>query len=147
MITTARSRVIGGWVTGSEKPSLISMTRIPWKAIVLDGFSRYIVHHELRESMTEVDVEIVIQVALEKHPGVKPRIISDNGSQYLSKDFKAFIRFNGMTHVTTSPYYPQSNGKQERFYGTEIHAERDRKLEEARAERWQKKDSSLALAS
>jgi len=41
--------------------------------------------------MTEVDVEIVIQGALEKYPGVKPRIISDNGSQYISKDFKAFV--------------------------------------------------------
>ena len=85
---------------------------------VLDGFSRYIVHHELRESMTEVDIEIVIQAALEKHPDAKPRIISDNGPQYIAKDFKAFVRFNGLTHVTTSPYYPQSNGKQERFYGT-----------------------------
>lgn len=85
---------------------------------VLDGYSRYIVHHELRQAMTEVDIEIVIQAALEKHPGVKPRIISDNGPQYIAKDFKAFVRFNGLTHVTTSPYYPQSNGKQERFYGT-----------------------------
>ncbi|QDT59297.1 IS2 transposase TnpB [Stieleria bergensis] len=163
---------------------------------VLDGFSRYIVHHELRESMTEVDIEIVIQAALEKHPGVKPRIISDNGPQYIAKDFKAFVRFNGLTHVTTSPYYPQSNGKQERFYGTlktecirpnpprdrdeavkqiaayvchynetrlhsgigyitpadclnglsgEIHAERDRKLEEARSRR--REQASLAIAS
>ncbi|MEM6469375.1 MAG: DDE-type integrase/transposase/recombinase, partial [Planctomycetota bacterium] len=39
----------------------------------LDGFSRYIVHVDLRESMTEMDVEIVCQAALEKHPGVKPR--------------------------------------------------------------------------
>ena len=48
---------------------------------VLDGFSRYIVHHELRESMTEVDVEIVIQAALEKHPDAKPRIISDKATE------------------------------------------------------------------
>ena len=85
---------------------------------VLDGYSRYIVHFDLRESMTEVDVEIVCQAALEKHPGVTPRIISDNGPQFIAKDFKAFVRFSGMTHVTTSPYYPQSNGKLERFHGT-----------------------------
>ena len=166
---------------------------------VLDGFSRYIVHFDLRESMTEVDVEIVCQAALEKHPGVTPRIISDNGPQFIAKDFKAFVRFSGMTHVTTSPYYPQSNGKLERFHGTikkecirpacprtydeakrkiseyvqhynevrlhgsigyitpadclcglseEIHAERDRKLEEARARRRQQSQSdSLAKAS
>ena len=165
---------------------------------VLDGFSRYIVHFDLRKSMTEVDVEIVCQAALEKHPGVKPRIISDNGPQFISKDFKAFVRFSEMTHVTTSPYYPQSNGKLERFHGTiktecirpncprtyeeavrqisgyvkhynevrlhsaigyitpadclcglteEIHAERDRKLEEARSRRRQVSDQSLAMAS
>src|SRR5205807_8767819 len=114
------------------------------------------------------------------------RIISDNGPQFIARDFKEFIRISGMTHVRTSPYYPQSNGKIERWHkslkgecirpGTplsledarrlvegyvehyndvrlnsaigyitpkdmlagrqqEIHAERDRKLEEARKQR------------
>ena len=85
---------------------------------VLDGFSRYIVHWEIREAMTEADVEIVLQRAREKFPDAKPRIISDNGPQYLAKDFKEFIRIGGMTHVRTSPYYPQSNGKQERWYAS-----------------------------
>lgn len=171
---------------------------------MLDGYSRYIVHFDLRESMTEVDVEIVCQAALEKHPGVRPRIISDNGPQFIgpqfiAKDFKAFVCFSDMTPVTTSPYYPQSNGKLERFHGTikkecirptcprtceeamrqisacvkhydevrlhseigyitpaeclcglgdQIHAERNRKLEEARVRRRGKSnDKSLALAS
>jgi len=153
---------------------------------VLDGFSRAIVHWEIRESMTEDEVEVILLRAKEKHPEAAPRIISDNGPQFLAKDFKEFIRVNGMTHVKTSPYYPQSNGKIERWhkslknecirpktpltledaqrvvgdyvaeYNTvrlhsaigyvtpqdmlegrqaEIHAERDRKLEEAREKR------------
>lgn len=85
---------------------------------VLDGFSRYIVHWEIRESMTEQDVEIVITRALEKTPGVTPRIISDNGPQFIAKDFKEFIRTYNLTHVRTSPYYPQSNGKLERWQGS-----------------------------
>jgi putative transposase len=84
---------------------------------VLDGFSRYIVHWEIRESMKERDVEIILQRAKEKFPHATPRIISDNGPQYIAKDFKEFIRLSGMTHVRTSPYYPQSNGKQERMQG------------------------------
>ena len=80
---------------------------------VLDGYSRFIVHWELRESMTEADVEIVLQRAREKFPGATPRIISDNGPQFIARDFKEFIRICGMTHVRTSPYYPQSNGKLE----------------------------------
>ena len=83
---------------------------------VLDGFGRYIVHHEIREQMTEQDVEIVVQRALEAFPEAKPRVISDNGPQFVAKDFKAFIRVKGMDHVRTSPYYPQSNGKLERWH-------------------------------
>lgn len=85
---------------------------------VLDGFSRYIVHWELRETMKELDVELVITKAIEKHPGVSPRIISDNGPQFIAKDFKEFVRQYGLTHVRTSPYYPQSNGKLERWHGS-----------------------------
>lgn len=85
---------------------------------IIDGYSRYIVHWEIRETMKEVDVEIILQRAYEKFPGVSPRIISDNGPQFISKDFKEYIRFSGMTHVRTSPYYPQSNGKVERVQKT-----------------------------
>jgi transposase InsO family protein len=84
----------------------------------LDGYSRSIVHWEIRESMTERDVETILQRAQEKYPGHTPRIISDNGPQFIAKDFKHFIRLCGMTHVRTSPYYPQSNGKLERWHGS-----------------------------
>jgi len=153
---------------------------------VLDGFSRYIVHWEIRRQMIEQDVEIILQRAHEKFPKATPRIISDNGPQFIAKDFKTFIRLMGMTHVKTSPFYPQSNGKLERWHQSlksecirpktplsleearrvvgkfveeynavrlhssigyiapkdklegraeQIHAERDRKLEEAREQR------------
>jgi len=83
---------------------------------VFDGFSRYIVHWEIRESMTEADVEIVLQRAKEAVPEAHPQVITDNGSAFIAKDFKEFIRISGMTHVRTSPYYPQSNGKLERWH-------------------------------
>jgi transposase-like protein len=85
---------------------------------ILDGYSRFIVHWEIREKMEEIDVETIIQRAREKFPDARPRIISDNGPQFIAKDFKEFIRVAGMTHVRTSPYYPQSNGKIERWHKT-----------------------------
>jgi len=85
---------------------------------LLDGYSRYIVHWDIREQMTEIDVGIIVQRAKEKYPDACPRIISDNGPQFIAKDFKELIRTLGMSHVLTSAYYPQSNGKIERFYGT-----------------------------
>ena len=83
---------------------------------LLDGYSRYVVHWELRERMTEADVEIIIQRAREGFVGVHPRIISDNGPRFVARDFKEFIRVCGMTHVRTSPFYPQRNGKIERWH-------------------------------
>ncbi len=85
---------------------------------VIDGYSRALLYWDIRESMTEADVELIIQNAKDLYPHSKARIISDNGKQYVSKDFKEFIREVGLTHVRTSPYYPQSNGKIERFHGT-----------------------------
>jgi transposase InsO family protein len=83
---------------------------------VLDGYSRYLAHWEIRESMTEAEVEIILQRARERFPEAAPRIISDNGPQFMARDFKEFIRICGMTHVRTSPFYPQSNGKIERWH-------------------------------
>ncbi len=85
---------------------------------ILDGYSRLIIHWEIRQTMTEAEVEIIIQRAREQYAGKRPRIISDNGPQFIARDFKEFIRICGMTHVRRSPYYPQSNGKMERWFKT-----------------------------
>ena len=68
--------------------------------------------------MKEADAEIVLQRAHEAYPGFRPRIITDHGSQFVAKDFKAFIRHFQTSHVLCSPHYPQSNGKIERFHRT-----------------------------
>lgn len=83
---------------------------------VLDGYSRYILSWGLRPSMDETDVGVVQQKAVELFPGNKTRYITDNGKQFVGKEFRKFIRHHGLTHVTTSPGYPQSNGKIERFH-------------------------------
>jgi transposase InsO family protein len=85
---------------------------------VLDGCSRSSLHWEIRESMKEREVELVLQKAKEKYPTATPRLISDNGPQFIARDFKQFVRLSGMDHVRTSPYYPQSNGKIERWHGS-----------------------------
>jgi transposase InsO family protein len=113
---------------------------------ILDGFSRFLVHWDLRESMRETDIEVILQRAKEKYPEAKPRIISDNGPQFIARDFKEFIRISGMTHVRTSPYYPQSNGKIERWHkslksecirpGTPLSVEDARRLVEGYVEHY-----------
>lgn len=83
---------------------------------LLDGYSRYIVQWDLKTSMPEGEIELIIQRAKEAFPEAKPRVISDNGPQFISKDFKKYIKTMDMTHVRTSPFYPQSNGKIERWH-------------------------------
>ena len=68
--------------------------------------------------MKEAEVETILQRAREKYPGENPRIITDNSPQFIAGDFEEFIRICGMTHVKTSPYYPQSNGKIRRWFKT-----------------------------
>jgi putative transposase len=58
---------------------------------LLDGCSRFLVHWEIRESMTEAEVQTIIQRARERFAGERPRIISDNGPQFIAKDFKEFM--------------------------------------------------------
>jgi transposase InsO family protein len=103
---------------------------------LLDGYSRALVPWEIRTTRTEADVQTIIQRARELFPGVTPRILSDNGPQFIARDFKEFIRVCGRTHVKTSPYYPQSNGKVERWHrtlkGDCIRTETPLSLEDAR---------------
>ena len=56
--------------------------------------------------LTIVELQVAIEVVLKLGN-------TFNGSQFIANDFKKFIRVSGMTHVRTSPYYPQSNGKSE----------------------------------
>lgn len=65
--------------------------------------------------MREPDIETLLERAKERFPDARPRIISDKGPQFIAKDFKELIRISGMTHVRTALYYPQSNGKIERW--------------------------------
>ncbi len=95
---------------------------------ILDGCSRYIVNWDLRESMTEADIEVILERAKELHPEARPRIISDNGPQFIAKDFNNNVRLNSAVGYITPK--DMLAGRQQ-----EIHAERDQKLEAARKQR------------
>jgi putative transposase len=84
--------------------SYLSAARFFYLCAILDGYSRFVVHWEIRESMKEWEVKLVIQRGRERFPEASPRIISDNGPQFIAKDFKEFVRLCGMTHVRTSPF-------------------------------------------
>jgi putative transposase len=84
---------------------------------MLDGYSRYLLHWELMTDMSKVSVEIFIQNTIDKYPEVEPMIIHDNGSQYISREFKQILFENNCKDVPTRLKHPETNGKAERFVG------------------------------
>lgn len=87
-------------------------------ASLIDGYSRYVVHYELRTSMDALDIEIMMERARLKYPGESPVLITDNGPHFIAKELNLYLKDVGITHRRTRFSYPQSNGKVERFYRT-----------------------------
>jgi transposase InsO family protein len=86
---------------------------------ILDGFSRRILNWRLCKTMEGINAEILVTETKELYPDAKnPRLISDNGSQFISKDFQELLVFLELGHTLTSANHPQSNGKLERFNRT-----------------------------
>jgi len=86
---------------------------------ILDDYSRYIVHWELCSNMKTDDVTRTLDSALEKAGFDKnnsPRLLSDNGSCYISSELAEYIENNGMSHVRRRPMHPQTQGKIERWH-------------------------------
>jgi len=86
---------------------------------ILDGYSRKMLNWRLCQNMEGINAEILVTETKELYSNIAGvRIISDNGSQFISKDFKELLMFLNFTHTFTSANHPQSNGKLERFNRT-----------------------------
>lgn len=89
---------------------------------VLDDFSRYILAWKLSSTMAASDVEDTLNLALEKsgleeiHVRHRPRLLSDNGPAYLSKELNKFLKRKEIEHVRGAPYHPMTQGKIERYH-------------------------------
>ncbi len=91
---------------------------------ILDDFSRYIIAWKLCTTMKAEDVTDTLELAL-KTSGCdqakvvhKPRLLSDNGSSYISGDLAEWLDDRSMEHVRGAPYHPQTQGKIERWHQT-----------------------------
>jgi len=86
---------------------------------ILEGYSRKMLNFRLCENMAGINAEILVAQTKEMYPDAKnPRVISDNGSQFISNDFEELLVLLDFGHTLTSANHPQSNGKLERFNRT-----------------------------
>ncbi len=89
---------------------------------VIDDYSRYILAWKLSPRMASDDVEETLNMALKKS-GLdevrvrhRPRLLSDNGPAYLSKDLKEYLKSKHIEHIRGAPYHPMTQGKIERWH-------------------------------
>ena len=91
---------------------------------VLDDFSRYIIAWKLCTTMKAEDVTATLEMAMDASGLDKarvlhrPRLLSDNGSSYISDDLAKWLERHGMAHVRGAPYHPMTQGKIERWHQT-----------------------------
>ena len=91
---------------------------------VLDDYSRHIVSWKLCTNIRAEDVTDTLELALQAsgcdqvHVVHKPRLLSDNGSSYISGDLAEWLQDNGMKHSCGALYHPQTQGKIERWHQT-----------------------------
>ena len=83
---------------------------------ILDSYSRYIVHWELALSMRAQEIAEIIATALERVHGKRPRIVRDNGSQFVAKEWREIMRHFELEEIPTRVRHPESNGRIERYH-------------------------------
>jgi len=91
---------------------------------ILDDYSRYIIAWKLCTTMRADDVTETLELALvasgcdSAKVVHKPRLLSDNGSSYISSDLAEWLKDRGIAHVRGAPCHPQTQGKIERWHQT-----------------------------
>lgn len=86
--------------------------------MMLDGYSRMLLGWELMTDMLGSSVEMFVQRVKDKYPNVNPKLIHDNGSQFISLEFIRLMEKLEIQQVRTRRNHPQTNGKIERMNGT-----------------------------
>ena len=91
---------------------------------VMDDYSRFILAWKLQEDMTSDSLIEVVQESIDTTEmddvpvQDRTKLLSDNGSGYISRAFREYLQQAGLCHVLASPYHPQTNGKLERYHRT-----------------------------
>ena len=86
---------------------------------ILDDFSRYIVTFKLCDSMLAADVMHTVDDALQLaglSKDNRPRLLSDNGSCYISHELRSYLGIKGIKQINGKPCHPQTQGKIERYH-------------------------------
>lgn len=84
--------------------------------ICVDAYSQYPFVCQMTSTTTSNTIAALSQIFSSE--GLPETLVSDNGPQLTSSEFKEFCENNGIRHLTTAPFHPASNGLAERFVRT-----------------------------
>ena len=126
-----RSRTADEKATGPNQRWVTDLMHVQGAAGVyylvsfMDEYSRYLVHHEVLPGMDGVTLSLAAQAAVDTLakgadglPVDKPVIQTDNGSGYISQEFRLVLKENELGHHRIKPHCPEENGVIERAYRT-----------------------------
>ena len=91
----------------AESPGYVARSILAWK-LQLDMTSDSLI----QVVQLAIDATGMTEVPLED----RTRLLSDNGSGYVSRAFRDYLSLVGIRHIRAAPYHPQTNGKLERYH-------------------------------
>ena len=84
--------------------------------VIIDAHSKWVEIFRTSTSISTITIQCLHSTF--SRFGIPQTIVSDNGSCFTSTEFENFLKLNGISHITTAPYHPQSNGLAERMAQT-----------------------------
>jgi hypothetical protein len=84
--------------------------------VLVDAHSKWPEVQIMKSTTAEKTIEVLRSVFARQ--GLPEQLVTDNGPQFISTEFKAFLKANGIKHILSAPYHPASNGLAERFIQT-----------------------------
>lgn len=84
--------------------------------IIIDAFSKFVEVFKTKDLTTAFTIRKLRE--LFSRYGLVDTLVSDNGPQFTSYEFKNFLALNGIKHVLTPPGHPSTNGQAENFVKT-----------------------------
>ena len=84
--------------------------------LIIDAHSKWMDIHCVNSATSSMTIE-KLRTTFAAH-GLPEIVVTDNGSNFMSSEFKSFLQKNGIRHITSAPYHPSSNGLVERAVQT-----------------------------
>ena len=84
--------------------------------LIIDAHSKCMDIHYVNSATSSMTIEN-LRTTFASH-GLPEIVVTDNGSNFMSSEFKSFLQKNGIRHITSAPYHPSSNGLEERAVRT-----------------------------